>query len=72
MGRKKNSKQQVSVTANNDNFENADSNMSVDHAPVEESSNLYDSMVEIQDCLPLNDDRTSADYYFDSYSHFGL
>lgn len=72
MGRKKSSKEQVSVTANNDNFENTDSNMSVDDAPVEESSNLYDSMVEIQDSLPLNDDRTSADYYFDSYSHFGI
>jgi len=35
---------------------------------VEESSNLDQSMCDIAE----SDDKTSADYYFDSYSHFGI
>jgi len=36
---------------------------------VEESSNLDQSMCDIDDECG---DKTSADYYFDSYSHFGI
>ena len=35
---------------------------------VDESSNLDQSMCDIEE----SDDKTSADYYFDSYSHFGI
>ncbi|XP_074280702.1 putative protein arginine N-methyltransferase 1.2 [Silene latifolia] len=53
--------------------ENPDSNMSVDdethgHGDAAESS----SMVVVDDSAIPKDDRTSADYYFDSYSHFGI
>lgn len=38
-----------------------------------ESSNLEEdsTMCEPEDSLVAGDDKTSADYYFDSYSHFG-
>ncbi|KAH9604916.1 hypothetical protein KSS87_018641 [Heliosperma pusillum] len=71
MGRNKNKNP---VSQNNNNLDNPDSNMSVDEetlGEVAESSNLCASMVEIDDSVIAKDDRTSADYYFDSYSHFG-
>lgn len=39
-----------------------------------ESSNLEvdSTMCEPEDSLIARDDKTSADYYFDSYSHFGI
>ncbi|KAI3443667.1 hypothetical protein Pfo_000332 [Paulownia fortunei] len=39
-----------------------------------ESSNLEEdsAMCEPEDSLVAGDDKTSADYYFDSYSHFGI
>ncbi|KAK4415641.1 protein arginine N-methyltransferase 1.1 [Sesamum alatum] len=39
-----------------------------------ESSNLEEdtAMCEPEDSLAAGDDKTSADYYFDSYSHFGI
>lgn len=38
-----------------------------------ESSNLDEdsTMCEREESLATGDDKTSADYYFDSYSHFG-
>lgn len=38
-----------------------------------ESSNLEEdsTMCELEDSLVGGDNKTSADYYFDSYSHFG-
>ncbi|XP_010666534.2 protein arginine N-methyltransferase 1.1 [Beta vulgaris subsp. vulgaris] len=60
MGRNKNNKQHASLPDNN-NFEN----------PV--SMNVDDEIIEdVAATSNLTDDRTSADYYFDSYSHFGI
>ncbi|XP_020239987.1 protein arginine N-methyltransferase 1.1 [Cajanus cajan] len=66
MGRRKNNNQSSSSKEdtnmnNHHRFEDADE-------PVDESSNLDQSMCHIDD----SDDKTSADYYFDSYSHFGI
>ncbi|XP_058068032.1 probable protein arginine N-methyltransferase 1 [Magnolia sinica] len=36
-----------------------------------ESSNLHDSICETNEAI-VGSDKTSADYYFDSYSHFGI
>lgn len=36
-----------------------------------ESSNLDESICEASMAFIDSDDKTSADYYFDSYSHFG-
>ncbi|KAH1241787.1 putative protein arginine N-methyltransferase 1 [Glycine max] len=69
MGRRKNnsnnnqcssSKEDADMNSNHLRFEEADE-------AVDESSNLDQSMCDIEE----SDDKTSADYYFDSYSHFG-
>lgn len=49
------------MNSNHLRFEEADE-------AVDESSNLDQSMCDIEE----SDDKTSADYYFDSYSHFGI
>ncbi|XP_057544539.1 protein arginine N-methyltransferase 1.1-like isoform X1 [Amaranthus tricolor] len=63
MGRNKN--KQYSASTDNGNLDNTVS-MNVDDETIEEatatSSNLHADA----------DDKTSADYYFDSYSHFGI
>ena len=70
MGRRKNnsnnnqcssSKEDADMNSNHLRFEEADE-------AVDESSNLDQSMCDIEE----SDDKTSADYYFDSYSHFGI
>lgn len=70
MGRRKNnsnnnqcssSKEDADMNSNHLRFEEADE-------AVDESSNLDQSMCDIE----KSDDKTSADYYFDSYSHFGI
>nr|ACU24230.1 unknown [Glycine max] len=70
MGRRKNnsnnnqcssSKEDTDMNSNHLRFEEADE-------AVDESSNLDQSMCDIEE----SDDKTSADYYFDSYSHFGI
>ncbi|KAI4347016.1 hypothetical protein L6164_007867 [Bauhinia variegata] len=82
MGRRKNnSNSERAGGCNNGNmnqhtrFEEADE--VIEEAAV--SSNLDESMCEPEDSvgdpsMPLidSDDKTSADYYFDSYSHFGI
>lgn len=65
MGRNKNTKQNSSST-DNGNFENPDS-MSVDEVTIGEIT-----INEAGASSNLPNDRTSADYYFDSYSHFGI
>lgn len=67
MGRRKSNNNQCSASkedttmSNHFRFEDAEE-------AVEESSNLDQSMCDIDE----SDDKTSADYYFDSYSHFGI
>ncbi|KAL2321372.1 hypothetical protein Fmac_030341 [Flemingia macrophylla] len=70
MGRRKNNNNQSSSSKEDTNmnnhhrFEDADEPVEA----VEVSSNLDQSMYDIDE----SDDKTSADYYFDSYSHFGI
>ncbi|OIW03986.1 hypothetical protein TanjilG_30262 [Lupinus angustifolius] len=81
MGRRKNNNNQSSNkdmnnNSNNLRFQDADEVIE----DVAESSNLDHSMcdpvadAEVQPSSldVLSDDKTSADYYFDSYSHFGI
>lgn len=69
MGRRKNNNQSSSSKEYTNmsghlRFEDADEAVEA----VEESSNLDQSMCDVE----ISDDKTSADYYFDSYSHFGI
>ncbi|GAB4838937.1 Protein arginine N-methyltransferase 1 [Ancistrocladus abbreviatus] len=80
MGRKKNKQQNSSAASNIDNSNDLDHRVSThmivdDNETTEEateSSNVEVSMVEEFDGSIIGCDKTSADYYFDSYSHFGI
>lgn len=66
MGRKKNpTKHKLSSDTS--------TKMSLEDENIEEttSSNLDESMCELDESI-VGGDKTSADYYFDSYSHFGI
>ncbi|GMH03382.1 hypothetical protein Nepgr_005221 [Nepenthes gracilis] len=74
MGRKKNKQQSpVASDDHSDKQAAADLNVEVDETIEEttESSNVDVSMVEFDDSA-IGIEKTSADYYFDSYSHFGI
>lgn len=69
--------QSESLTTNNPTkigfeYENGEEGETLEEVAAE-STNLQEksSMCEPDDSLITRDDMTSADYYFDSYSHFG-
>lgn len=63
---------QNSVTINNFSHPQAmDMNFEDAIEEVTETSNLEEPMCDVDDSA-LGGDKTSADYYFDSYSHFGI
>ncbi|XP_068647765.1 probable protein arginine N-methyltransferase 1 [Aristolochia californica] len=72
MGRRKGGKSENGSASNNSGSLNVKvTRMSVDDEEMAETSNIDKSV-----CVPPEDvigsDKTSADYYFDSYSHFGI
>ncbi|XP_042496104.1 probable protein arginine N-methyltransferase 1.2 isoform X2 [Macadamia integrifolia] len=78
MGRRRGHNKQSSSGNNNDN--NCSSHQQVTRMMVDdedldettESSNLDDPISDEPDDSLIGGDKTSADYYFDSYSHFGI
>ncbi|OVA11775.1 Ribosomal L11 methyltransferase [Macleaya cordata] len=81
MARRRNNNNQSSSSNNNESFSHPQvTKLSIDDEEEEEefveemtteSSNLDHSMCEADETL-IGSDKTSADYYFDSYSHFGI
>ncbi|XP_042512676.1 probable protein arginine N-methyltransferase 1 [Macadamia integrifolia] len=78
MGRRKgNNKQSSSSNYNNNDYTSQQqvTSMMVEDEVLEEttaSSNLDDPISDEPDDTLIGGDKTSADYYFDSYSHFGI
>ncbi|KAF8388847.1 hypothetical protein HHK36_025527 [Tetracentron sinense] len=74
MGRRKGNNKQSSSSNNNNSFNHQVTKLSVEDEDFEGttvSSNLDDSTSELEETI-VGSDKTSADYYFDSYSHFGI
>ncbi|KAF8400976.1 hypothetical protein HHK36_014279 [Tetracentron sinense] len=73
MGRRKGNNKSSSGNSSN-NFNHHDTNPIVEDQDFEdttESSNLDNTNYELDESI-IGSDKTSADYYFDSYSHFGI
>ncbi|KAK6941411.1 hypothetical protein RJ641_026788 [Dillenia turbinata] len=79
MGRKKNNNKQSSANDGDNNNNVLNHEQEATHSRFEddsmdeviEVSNLDESMCEFDESV-IGSDKTSADYYFDSYSHFGI
>ncbi|XP_043703311.1 probable protein arginine N-methyltransferase 1 [Telopea speciosissima] len=75
MGRRKGHNKQSSSSNNNFSSHQQVTNMMVDDEDLDEtteSSNLDDPISDEPGDSLIGADKTSADYYFDSYSHFGI
>ncbi|CAM8889654.1 unnamed protein product [Rhodiola kirilowii] len=72
MGNKKHNRGKASASANENDSEASGMHLDDQHIEAATGSlNLEESMSDLGNNL-IGVDKTSADYYFDSYSHFGI